>query len=86
MAKRCTILRADGCVEIHSECILCGLASVVTAPIEGYKKWLDGAMVQEAFPELPAGQRETIQSGMHEKCFDEAFEFDEFEGETDDEK
>ncbi len=64
-------------VEIKKNCMLCGGPSSVTVLKADYEKYLNGAKVQHAFPEMPADQREIIISGSHPKCFDEAFAEDE---------
>lgn len=66
-------------IKIGKRCPLCGETSLVEVPEEGYKRYREGAFVQDAFPELSVGERETIISGSHSKCFDDAF------GEDDDE-
>lgn len=66
-------------VTVKSACPLCGEPSLV----ENVSKlalfnWLTGGeYIQNAMPMLSAGERETLLSGSHEKCFDEAFAEDE---------
>ena len=37
------------------------------------QNWHKGALVQEAFPYLNAGEREQLKTGIHDKCFDAIF-------------
>lgn len=69
-------------VNVISTCQLCGKPSSVIVDAERYDRFIEGQRtgepagvsgVQVLFPELTAGQRETLISGSHESCFDEAF-------------
>lgn len=64
---------------IYRVCPLCDNMSHVVIPVVAYDKWLQGAKIQDAWPESTPGQRETLISGSHESCFDEAFAEDEDE-------
>jgi hypothetical protein len=55
-------------------CIGCGKGGVITMPIEAYRRWKEGAMLQNAWPEGTHAEREQLISGMHGSCFDELFE------------
>ena len=54
-------------------CRVCGEASTVTVPQEGYDAWRKGAYVQDAFPEMLADERELLISGTHPVCWDLLF-------------
>ena len=43
--------------------------------------WVNGAMIQDAFPNLSAGDREFIMTGVTDEEWDEAFGEDEDEDE-----
>jgi hypothetical protein len=66
-------------------CMLCGQPSSVdiadvrvAEKVKGYLHARGAfASVQQEFPMLTVGQRETLVSGSHEQCFDEAFKEDE---------
>lgn len=51
-------------------CIVCGVASEVSVPREGYEAWLAGAYAQNAFPEMDAPEREVLISGTHPACWE----------------
>lgn len=55
-------------------CFLCGEQSTVTVPLQGFTLWQSGALVQFAFPEMPAEQRELLISGNHPECWDREFD------------
>lgn len=40
---------------------------------DDYKRYLAGAYIQDAFPDLLAPAREQIMSGIHPKCWIEIF-------------
>lgn len=69
-ARDVTIL--DGTATITKTCHFCSRPSVVTVPVEGLLLYLVGAHAQDAFPGLPAAERETLISGSHSECFDRA--------------
>lgn len=54
-------------------CPLCGAPSTVTVLAGDYERWLTGALVQHAFAEMPAPDRERLVSGTHPACWDAAF-------------
>lgn len=61
-------------MKIQRPCFLCGMMSeTVELDERDVERWRDGEMVQHVWPNLTPGQRETIISGAHEKCFDEVF-------------
>lgn len=54
-------------------CIGCGQTSqlqLLRSEVQAYQK---GAFVQDAFPNLSAGQRELLISGTHPECWDRMF-------------
>lgn len=57
-------------VEVISRCMLCGELSGVIVDAEGYDKWVAGEFVQDAFPRMPAEDREVLISGTHDECWD----------------
>jgi hypothetical protein len=61
-------------------CVMCSKPNAVEVLEEEYEVWRRGAFVQEAFPNTSPADRETLISGTHGKCWDEAF------GEEDDEE
>lgn len=54
-------------------CMVCGQASEVSVPVDGYSRWQAGAYVQDAFPAMNADEREMLISGTHPVCWDLLF-------------
>lgn len=50
-------------------CIVCGRGSVLEVDEEGYARWRGGELVQLAFPDLDAAQRELLMTGTHDHCW-----------------
>ena len=51
-------------------CPHCRLGSTLEVPEAGLTKWRGGDLIQNAFPELTADQREQLLTGIHSKCWD----------------
>lgn len=51
-------------------CGLCGKGAIVTVPPAGWRKWMEGALVQDAFPDLDANVREQLITGTHPECWE----------------
>lgn len=62
---------------ITKECFICGKASTVVVPLDGWTAYKKGAFVQDAFPSLTADEREQLLTGVHGPCFDLMFPPDE---------
>lgn len=61
-------------VNVTQVCSFCEQPSHVNGVrAEGFAAWQYGTKIQHALPELSDGDRETLVSGCHESCFDEAF-------------
>lgn len=54
-------------------CPSCEILTHVMAPTLGLARWIEGAMIQDAMPELTATQRETLISGLCFTCQAEIF-------------
>ena len=55
-------------------CPICKkISSVKIKDWDAYLRWKAGGFIQDVFPDMTAGQRETLMSGSHEECFDKAF-------------
>jgi len=54
-------------------CPFCGKEHSVKVPAEGYIKWLNGELVQKAFPELSATEREQLISQICPDCQESIF-------------
>jgi len=55
-------------VTLEVVCPICGKMSYVTVNIEDYIAWINGGLVQKAFPYLSATRREQLISGMCPSC------------------
>lgn len=71
-------------VTITSHCFMCGRLTTVTCDESAWEKYENGALAQEAFPDMDIHTRETIISGMCLPCQEKFFEaMDENEDECD---
>lgn len=64
-------------LEIRCQCRMCGKVKVVKVPQAGYQKWMDGALIQDALPNVSADDRELMISKTCPSCFEELFSDDE---------
>ena len=60
-------------VRITTVCPFCGKVTVLDVPADGFMAWQNGSLVQNAFPDLSAEQREVLISGMCIDCQDSIF-------------
>lgn len=60
-------------VKLTYACFWCGKPNVITVGRAEYNRHEAGEFVQQVWPDLSAADRETIQSGTHDACFDEMF-------------
>ena len=74
----------EGVVFIHAEggvtvqCRNCGRDCSVSCSPEQYKSYIDGAgNIQDIMPDVPAGERELLISGICGLCWDSMFRHDE---------
>lgn len=51
-------------------CIVCGHVEEMTVDYTSLKKWQNGTLIQEAFPDMPRSQREQLISGTCPDCWD----------------
>jgi hypothetical protein len=58
---------------VTKECPGCGNQGSLTIWQDDMERYLNGAMVQDAFPDLLPPMREQIVSGIHPKCWNEIF-------------
>lgn len=61
---------------IRKTCPICGKLNIVEVSEASYMKWEEGALIQEAFPEKSAAEREVIKTGICPECWDKMFEQD----------
>lgn len=50
------------------KCVFCHKFVEIEMSAEGYKKYIEGALVQDAFPEMRVEDREFLISGICEDC------------------
>lgn len=65
-------------------CLKTGKSYSVTVPAEGLFNYNQGHRIQEAFPDMPAGDREFLMSGYSPEGFDMIFPPEEDEDDSDD--
>lgn len=57
-------------IEIQTvPCLVCKKTSKVLVDYDGLKKYQEGALIQDAFPELSADVREMLMTGTHPECW-----------------
>ena len=54
-------------------CRSCSKNHSIKVPSEGHEEWMQGALIQNALPELSEGERELLISGTCDDCWDEMF-------------
>lgn len=54
-------------------CPRCGEAEVIRVWRTDYERYMAGALIQDAFPDLLPPMREMLQSGTHPACWLELF-------------
>lgn len=62
---------------VTKPCPLCGKQGEIVVPREDYERYKKGFYVQDAFPQLSAGDREQILTGYHSQCWDACFKEEE---------
>lgn len=55
---------------VTKPCRICGETSMLSVWKQDYERYLNGALIQDAFPDLKASVRETIKTGYHPECWD----------------
>lgn len=56
---------------VTAPCPFCGVIEMVDVPTDGFRLWQQGALIQNAMPELSIEVRELLISGTHLSCWDE---------------
>lgn len=55
-------------------CMVCGKTSEMVVDSTAFFRWHDqGWLIQAAFPDMPAPEREQLKTGTHPACWDEMF-------------
>jgi len=55
-------------ISIPCLCPMCGATTVVECDARSAQKYMEGALIQEAFPDMDIHARETLISGMCAPC------------------
>jgi hypothetical protein len=63
----------DSFVFYTRKCFRCGQQGFVVVNVDDLDKYEGGALIQEAFPEMPMDRREQMVSGIHPECWKEMF-------------
>ena len=58
---------------IGTTCPICHEADTICVTERAHKRWRDGTVIQVAFPELSATQREQLITGICAPCWDQSF-------------
>lgn len=62
-------------IDYKNNCYVCGADNIITVDKVPFMMWYTGSvLVQEAFPDLHADERELIMTGIHARCWDKMFE------------
>lgn len=56
---------------IRTMCPVCDAESAVRVNTAEWQAWKDGALIQDAFPNLSANTREALMTGTCDKCWAE---------------
>lgn len=76
MHKHETLSTQDSKTIISATCVDCGKTQQFEVATAHYDAWSNGALIQNALPEVPLEQREILISGMCSVCFDLLFDDD----------
>jgi hypothetical protein len=55
------------------KCVFCHRFVEIEMSAEGYKKYIEGALIQDAFPNMRIADREFLISGICEDCQNDIF-------------
>ena len=55
------------------KCVICHRFVEIKMFAEGYKKYIEGALIQDAFPDMRIADREFLISGICEDCQKDIF-------------
>jgi hypothetical protein len=58
---------------ITPRCQICGKNGEMEVDAMTFTSWQLGTLIQDAFPTLSDGEREMIQTGTHEECWEVLF-------------
>lgn len=58
---------------VVNRCPFCGNVNSIEVDTAKFVAWQQGALIQNAFPDLTPDQREVIKTGICPKCWDDTF-------------
>lgn len=61
-------------IRVQIECPFCGTLHSVFVDADGFNAWADGALIQNALPELSATEREQLISRLCPDCQKDIFD------------
>ncbi len=62
---------------ISNTCFICNEENEIYLFQKQYLEWMDGLLIQDAFPTLSFEQRELIKTGIHPDCWNKIYPPDE---------
>lgn len=63
-------------ISVTGVCPLCGKSWIVPdVDLDGYLAWRDGALIQQALPDMSPRQRELLISGTCDDCWNDMCKF-----------
>ena len=70
MSKEMKAVRSGDMIIVENPvCVVCGNGSQVRVDWMKYQMWQGGGLIDRVFPNMSAGQRETMISGTHPYCW-----------------
>lgn len=69
----CAVNTSDNNTVVTGPCYYCKNRQEVTVKSAAFEKFISGSLVQDCFPELSAGRREFLISGICDSCWAEMF-------------
>lgn len=66
----------DNKFTFEDNCVVCGKPYSVEVDEEGWNAWRNGELIQNALPDMTAGDREFLISQICPTCFDDLFKED----------
>lgn len=64
----------DGTFTVIGVCVFCDrFSELYGVDKDAYIRWRSGAYIDDAFPGMTAGERETLITGAHKDCWEETF-------------
>jgi hypothetical protein len=64
---------SDTIIVKSKPCTVCGEYEVWSLDRQAVTRWQEGENIQNAFPDMPAADREVLISGTHPACWDKLF-------------